>query len=115
MTAPERPPRTDAGPSDIGRTRSLWPAILLITGVVALSVVVFVAVYPDDGTGTSTPRSEPWAPRIIERPEEGRGPEQPGDPGGWQQLALLGVVVAGLGTVTVLVWRSSRRAGSGAP
>ena len=99
MTGPERP-------------RPRWPVALLITGALVALMVVFVAAYPDDGTGNGTPRSEPRAPRIIERPEEGRAPEQPGDPGGWQQLALLGLVVAGLGTVTLLVWRSSRRARS---
>ena len=94
------------------RSRPRWPVVLLITGVLVALMVVFVAVYPDDGTGNGPPRSEPRAPRIIERPEEGRAPEQPGDPGGWQQLALLGLIVAGLGTVTLLVWRSSRRARS---
>ena len=97
MTAPER-------------SSPRWPVVLLITGVLVALMVVFVAVYPDDGTGNGPPRSEPRAPRIIERPEEGRAPEHPGDPGGWQQLALLGLLVAGLGTVTLLVWRSSRRA-----
>ena len=97
MTAPER-------------SRPRWPVVLVITGVLVALMVLFVAVYPDDGTGNGPPRSEPRAPRIIERPEEGRAPEHPGDPGGWQQLALLGLVVAGLGTVTLLVWRSSRRA-----
>jgi hypothetical protein len=94
------------------RSRPRWPVALLITGALVLLMVVFVAAYPDDGTGNGTPRSEPRAPRIVERPEEGRAPEQPGDPGGSQQLALLGLVVAGIGTMTLLVWRSSRRARS---
>jgi hypothetical protein len=74
-------------------------------------IAVFVALYPDDGTDDDRARTRSTErPSIIERPEEGRAPEQPGDPGGWQQLALLGLVMAGLGTVALLVWRSSRRA-----
>jgi len=107
VTAPERPARPENPP-----TRSRWPAALLVVGVLALLMILFVAVYPDDGTGNRTARTEPRAPRIIERPEEGRGPEQPGDPGGSEQLALLGVIVAGLGVMGLLVWRSSRRAKS---
>ncbi len=82
-----------------------------MTSALALLIGVFVLVYPDDGTGRRD--EEPTAatsPRIIARPEDGRGPEQPGDPGGWEQLVLFGVVVAGLGTLGLLGWRSSRRA-----
>jgi hypothetical protein len=112
VTATEPQDRPER-PREPGPDRSLWPAALLITGIVAVLVVVFVALYPDDGTGKDrTNPTGPTVPRIIERPEDGRAPEQPGDPGGWQQLALLGLVVVGLGTVTLLVWRSSRKARS---
>ena len=93
--------------------RSLWPAALIMTGVIAVLVVVFVAFYPDDGSGHSEDNraaSATTQPRIITRPEDGVGPEEPGDPGGWQQLALLGGLVIAIGTVGLLVWRSSRKA-----
>jgi hypothetical protein len=86
-----------------------------MTGVIAVLIVVFVALYPDDGTGKSPTTTAVTTPKIITRPEDGRAPQQPGDPGGWEQLALLGVIVLGLGTVGLLIWRSSRRARAPGP
>jgi hypothetical protein len=110
---------TPAGPD---APRSLWPAALVITGAVLALVVIFVAVYPNDGRGHRDDRTANQAeggfgtrPRIITRPEDGAAPDSPGDPGGWEQLALFGVIVAGLGAVGLLVWRSSRRARAQGP
>ena len=51
---------------------------------------------------------------IIGSPDPGPAPEDAGDRGGWAQLALLGVLVAGVGFVA---WRISRalRAGPTPP
>ncbi|MBV9950607.1 MAG: hypothetical protein JO291_01550 [Acidimicrobiia bacterium] len=90
-----------------------------MTTVIVILIAVFVALYPDDGSGNKLTKAETATtqPRIIRRPEDGVAPEGPGDPGGWEQLALLGVIVAGVGVVGGLVWRASRkaRAAAGAP
>lgn len=95
--------------------RSFWVAAGLLTGVLVVLIALFVAFYPRDAEqGVSKQAQVDQAlnqsPHIIPKPSEGRAPDNPGDPGGWEQLALLGLVVAGLGTVAALVWRSSRRA-----
>jgi hypothetical protein len=90
-----------------------------MTTVIVILVAVFVALYPNDGSGNHITKAETAStrPRIIRRPEDGVAPESPGDPGGWEQLALLGVIVLGVGVVGGLVWRASRkaRAAAGAP
>jgi hypothetical protein len=45
---------------------------------------------------------------IIPEPNSGIGPEEPGDRGGWQQWAVLVAIVAGVGTIGLLVVRESR-------
>lgn len=67
-----------------------------------------VACAPDDircerAQGVAGP------PGIIPRPGSGRAPEDPGDRGGWEQVALLGVVVGALALIATLVVRSARR------
>lgn len=49
-------------------------------------------------------------PHIIPRPGEGHAPKHPNDRGGWQQFMVLGLMVAGVGLIGGLAWRSSRRA-----
>jgi hypothetical protein len=89
-----------------------------MTTVIVVLIAIFVAVYPDDGSSHHTTKAETAStrPRIITRPEDGVAPEQPGDPGGWEQLALLGMIVVGVAAVGGFVWRASReaRAASGA-
>ena len=48
--------------------------------------------------------------QIIPEPDSGIAPERPGDRGGWQQWAVLGAIVLGIGTIAVLVTRQSMRA-----
>ena len=47
---------------------------------------------------------------IIPDPREGCGPETPGDPGGWQQLTLLAVILVALVVIGLLVHRQVRQA-----
>src|SRR4051794_24688222 len=103
-TVPDRPTQVD---DDRARWRGFWIAAAVMVGTMAILIPLFVALYPDDGTGPrdTTPVSVAGPPHIIERPENGRGPQAPGDPGGSQQLALLGMIVLGLAVITVLVWR----------
>jgi hypothetical protein len=50
------------------------------------------------------------AGRIIPDPREGCAPETPGDPGGWQQLTLLVVILAAFVVIALLVRRQVRQA-----
>lgn len=109
-TAAER-----AAAQEAADRRSFWLAGATITAVLLLLVGIFVAFYPEAETKGLTKEEQledarTRSPGIIPKPSEGRTPENPGDPGGWEQLALFGVVTAGLATMAVLAWRSSLRA-----
>lgn len=53
-------------------------------------------------------------PGIIPHPGDGRTPADPGEPGGWEQLALLGVILVAVAAITTVVVRSARRSRRGA-
>lgn len=96
--------------------RTLWMTAGVLAGAIVIGVLVVTVATPTDGPrrDRDVALSEPGAsPHIIPRPNEGRAPRQPGDRGGWEQLAALGAVLVGLVAVGGLAWRSSRRARSG--
>jgi len=104
-----------APPAPKDERRAFWRAAGLMTGALVVLIALFVAFYPRDAEQGITKQQQvdralTQAPHIIPTPAEGRAPDNPGDPGGWEQLALFGVIVAGLGLVVFLVWRSSRKA-----
>lgn len=114
----------DRSPSRERERRRFLLAALVLFGVLAGLVAVTATVArsqdpqaepaPTDGgrtvaTGPDTVPKE-GQPGIIPRPNQGRGPQRPGDRGGWEQLATLAAVVSGIGLLVLLVWRSSRRA-----
>lgn len=49
-------------------------------------------------------------PGIIPKPGEGQAPDEPGDRGGWEQIAVFVALVAGISLIIAMVVRSSRRA-----
>lgn len=67
-----------------------------------------VACAPDD-TVCEAAQGAADPPGIIPRPGSGRAPQDPGDRGGWEQVALLGVVAGALALIATLVVRSGRR------
>lgn len=73
------------------------------------STATTVTCPPDDAACRAAARS-PEPPSIIPQPGSGRVPDDPGDRGGWQQVALLAVVVAALVLIATLALRSARRA-----
>ncbi len=60
--------------------------------------VAIVAATTDFGPRRDTqgqlPEDGGAKPHIIERPNTGHAPENPGDRGGWEQLSLLGLIIA---------------------
>lgn len=52
----------------------------------------------------------PGGAGIIRDPSEGVGPQTPGDPGGWQQLTLLAIVLVALAVILLLVRRQINQA-----
>lgn len=100
------------GPSRSGtldRRTVVLSAVLLVLAIVGGTALV--ATLADDGP-TRDPAEQltdagAAAPAIIPRPNEGRAPEDPGDRGGWAQLALLGLIVGSVAGIAVVVVRGS--------
>lgn len=100
------PPAVRRGPS-VDRRTVIWSATLLVVVIFAGMFVVAAAL--DDGPRRDTQgqlTEEGGAkPHIIPRPNEGRAPTDPGDPGGWEQLTLFGVLAVALVGIGVVVAR----------
>lgn len=96
--------------------RRLWVAAALIFGVITVFLVVIVVVASiDQPTRQERQAAHQRAlgePQSLPEPDYGTAPKHPGDPGGWEQLALLGVLVVALGGGGAWVVHSSRRARS---
>ena len=95
--------------------RSFWIAAAVMTCSLVVLIALFVAFYPRDREQGVTREEQvdqalTRSPNIIPTPAEGRAPDNPGDPGGWEQLLVLGLVIIGLASVGGLLWRSSRNA-----
>ena len=105
-------PYSDPVPARSVRRALAAVALVSAVLVVALGVVAPAAAQtpePPLTTGSSVPDAGQGVPPIIPRPNSGEAPDDPGDRGGWQQLAVLGVVIGGLGLIGVLVVRDARR------
>jgi hypothetical protein len=59
-------------------------------------------------TTSTLPESNADLGRIIPAPNSGAEPEDPGDPGGWQQLALFVLVCVVILAMGAWVWWRSR-------
>ena len=108
LSRPEQPARAQ---HDRGDRRSfVWVAVALTAVIVVLtgSLVLVTEVW-DPPTPQSGSAAQSQAP-ALDLPDGGREPTRPGDRGGWEQLALLGLLcVVFAGGVAYLV-TSSRRA-----
>lgn len=112
---PRSPGRTvpaARGDRDRNERRGRWIAATLLLGVVVVGVVI-VSLSVDEGPRKDTQgqltEQGGAKPHIIPRPNEGQAPQDPGDPGGWEQLGLFGMIVGGLGVITLVVVRGSAR------
>ena len=84
---------------------------MIVGGIVAVSVSV------DDGPRRDTQGQLEEAggakPHIIERPNSGKPPENPGDRGGWEQLGLLALIVVAVVGIGYAAVRGGRKARAG--
>jgi hypothetical protein len=88
---------------------------LMVAALLAASVrhgaapVVAQQPEPDEPTTETTLRDEPPSHDIVIRPDEEPRAQRPEDSGGALQIAVLLIVLAGVGTIAVLAVRESRR------
>lgn len=99
--------------------RSVVLAAVVLLGLLAIGVVG-VALFADDGAGgrrqdTQGQLTEDGGakPHIIDRPNSGTAPEDEGDRGGWEQIALFAVMVVAVGGIGFVAFRSRGRARAG--
>lgn len=90
------------------RTLAISAAVLAVVVVLGVVAVAGTEYGSRDDRDVELEEQGGAKPHIIPRPDEGQAPEDPGDRGGWAQLLVLGLVVAGLGLIVVLIWRSGR-------
>ena len=88
-------------------------ALVVLIGFFTLLTDQFVADGPRKDTQGQLTEQGGAKPHIIPRPNEGKAPEEPGDRGGWAQLALLGLIVASVGGIGFAVVRGSRASRAG--
>jgi hypothetical protein len=127
MTAAE-PPRTrvDPGPdatdaAAAGPTRrrqvtdrqKVIVAAVTLVSVIVLSTLVFALnssyFKPEPGTQAANEVAAGNHP-ALDQPYSGHTPTSPGDRGGWEQLATLGLIVVAIGGGTTAVVLSGRKA-----
>jgi len=77
---------------------------------IAARIIAWLAVTSSAESAQDEPSQGGGGGDIIPRPSEGRAPETPGDPGGWQQLTLLAVIVIAVAVILYLVRRQVKQA-----
>ena len=87
---------------------SLLATALLFTGTTAPPVAGQTETTVDTRPVVEDPNSP--VGNILPRPNTGRAPDSPNDPGGWQQYLVFGLILGGLALIGSLVVRESRRA-----
>ena len=103
-TAPVRPPRREAFDR-----RTLWLSALLLFGSLIIGIAL-MAIFADPGDEAQPTTTDDGTPHIIDRPNSGTKPTNPGDRGGSEQLLLLGGLVVVIGGIGVVAFKG----GSGA-
>lgn len=87
--------------------------VLLVPVAIVAALAVPVGAADEDEPATTTQQvADEDSPLgdIIPRPNSGRAPDSPNDPGGWQQYMVFGLIVGGMAAIVLLVRRSSKRA-----
>jgi hypothetical protein len=97
---------------NVGRRRALLAAAVLVAVVLWWGAPAFAlpAQQPgDEGDSTTSSVTAPPDQDIIPEPNSGHPPTEAGDRGGALQLALLALIVAGVGFVAWRIIVSARR------
>jgi hypothetical protein len=82
---------------------------VLVVALVAGPAGGAAATQEPPPTSTTAVVADRDLPGVIPRPNEGREPQQAGDPGGWLQLTLAALVVVAVAVIFAIVARSAAR------
>jgi len=109
MTAPTASPTPTPGPTrrrEAFDRRMIWMSALVLFGSLVVGIAL-MAIFADPG---NEPAPSDGKPHIIERPNSGTKPTNPGDPGGWEQLAVLGGIIVVLSGIAYVAFRGGAQA-----
>ena len=84
--------------------RTLVLSALVLFGALAIGIGA-IAIFSDPGPPTPRVPGEQVQPRAIERPNQGQAPQSPGDRGGWEQLAILGLIIVAVAGIGIVIAR----------
>ncbi|HEY4377576.1 MAG TPA: hypothetical protein VGM93_10470 [Acidimicrobiales bacterium] len=93
--------------------RPFWIAFGVMFGSMLLAAVVAYATAGHSGDPNPTAQANAAREASIPLPGSGHRPTNPGDPGGWEQLLTLGLIVIGVTGLGLLAWRSAAKAREG--
>jgi len=72
--------------------------------------IVLMAVFSDPGSEPQPTTTDSGSPHIIDRPNSGTEPTNPGDRGGSEQLLLMGGLIVVIGGIGVVVFKGGSQA-----
>jgi hypothetical protein len=107
---PSTAPPSPSSPEAVGRRRAqfdrrtlAFSALVLFGALVA--GIVLLSVFADPGSEPQPTTTASGTPHIIDRPNSGKQPTEPGDRGGAEQLLLFGGMVVAIGGIGILALR----------
>jgi hypothetical protein len=109
VTTPTASPTPTPGPTtrrEAFDRRMIWMSALVLFGSLVVGIVL-MALFADPG---NEPAPSDGKPHIIEKPNSGHKPTNSGDPGGWEQLAVLGGIIVVIGGIGYVVFRGGSSA-----
>lgn len=112
MTTPTASPTPTPGPTrrrEPFDRRMIWLSALVLFGSLVVGIVL-MAIFADPGSDPQPTTTESGSPHIIDRPNSGTKPTNPGDRGGWEQLALLGGMIVVIGGIAYVVFKGGASA-----
>ncbi|WP_421117960.1 hypothetical protein ACE2AJ_11115 [Aquihabitans daechungensis] len=110
MTAPASPrtPSVRRRAGELDR-RTIFVSAGVLFGALVLGIIL-LAVFADPGTEPQPTTTDAGTPHIIDRPNSGTKPTNPGDRGGSEQLLLLGGMVLAIAGIGFIAFRGGSAA-----
>ena len=112
MTTPTAPPTPTPGPThrrEAFDRRTIWLSAAVLFGSLVVGIAL-MAIFADPGDEPQPTSTNDGTPHIIDRPNSGHQPTNPGDRGGWEQLAVLGGIIVVLGGIAFVAFKGGSQA-----
>lgn len=98
------------GTRALGAVRSLAVATFVLATLAMTTLAASPASAQPGATTSTLPVDNREFGEIIPKPNAGKAPETPGDPGGWLQVSLFFLICAVVLLIVGIVWWQSKKA-----